>query len=91
MIDRVSRRRFLRTSAGLGIGATVIPARLVRGYSANERLNVALVGVGGRGTWFVDTVPMMERVVALCDVDDRKIAEAFALERNRSEARCFCQ
>ena len=48
-----------------------------RAYAANERLNVALVGVGGRGKWFVDTIPRMEKVVAVCDVNDQKIAEAF--------------
>jgi hypothetical protein len=70
----VSRRRFLKTSLVAGLGAAVLPSRLVRGYAANERINVALVGVGGRGTWFVDTIPRMENVVAVCDVDEQKIA-----------------
>jgi len=52
-------------------------SRVARSYQANEKLNVALVGVGGRGEWFVDTIPRMENVVALCDVDSRKIDEAF--------------
>ncbi len=48
-----------------------------RGYRANEKLNLALVGVGGRGEWFVDTIPRMENVVALCDVNDQKLTAAF--------------
>lgn len=42
---------------------------------------MALVGVGGRGEWFVDTIPRMERVVAMCDVSEQKLAEADALLR----------
>jgi hypothetical protein len=49
----------------------------VRGGSANDKINVALVGVGGRGTWFVETIPRMENVVAICDVDGAKIAGAY--------------
>ncbi len=74
---RLSRRRFLRSSAVLGGGLTILPAAVVRGYAAHERINVALVGVGGRGTWFVDTIPRMENVVAVCDVNSRKVSEAF--------------
>jgi hypothetical protein len=77
MNARLSRRRFLASSAALGAGLTFLPASLARGYAANERINVALVGVGGRGTWFVDTIPRMENVIAVCDVNAGKIAEAF--------------
>jgi hypothetical protein len=77
MKQQFSRRRFLASSAAVGVGLTVLPASLVRGYAANERVNVALVGVGGRGTWFVDTIPRMENVVAVCDVNDQRVAEAF--------------
>lgn len=78
MGKHVSRRRFLRTTLAAAGGAYVLgDARLARGYQANQKLNVALIGVGGRGTWFVDTMPKMANVVALCDVNDRKLAEAF--------------
>ena len=55
---------------------TILPAGLARGYAANEKLDVALVGVGGRGRWFVDTIPRMENVAAVCDVSDQKLAAA---------------
>jgi len=44
---------------------------------ANEKLNLALVGVGGRGSWFVGAIPRLgENLVALCDVDDAKSPDA---------------
>jgi predicted dehydrogenase len=76
MRKKFSRRCLLRSSAAFGVGLAFFPARLARGYAANEKLNVALVGVGGRGSWFVDTIPRMENVVALCDVNDEKTAAA---------------
>lgn len=80
----LSRRRFLGTSAA-GLGLLILPPGSARGYAANEKLNVALVGVGGRGTWFVDTLPRMENVVALCDVNESKLAESFRYWENTSQ------
>jgi hypothetical protein len=77
MSTRFSRRRFLGTTAALGAGLTALPSHVVRGASPNEKVNVALVGVGGRGQWFVDTIPRMQQVVAVCDVNEDKIAGAF--------------
>ena len=78
MNARISRRRFLGTSASLGAGLTILPAGFARGYSANEKLNVALVGVGGRGSWFVQTIPRIgESVVAMCDPNEQRAAESF--------------
>lgn len=78
MNQPISRRRFLRSSAAAGIAFTIVPAGLVRGYAANEKLGVALVGLSGRGSWFVETAPRIGTdVVALCDVNQRRAAEAF--------------
>ena len=74
----MDRRTFLRNSA-LG-GATLLllgNSRSARTYAANEKLDVALVGVWGRGRWFVQTLPNMENLVALCDVNDRSFATAY--------------
>ncbi len=77
-MDRpLSRRRFLASSAIAGAGAAMWPAGAAWSAPGDEKLRVALVGVGGRGTWFVDTIPRMERVVAVCDVNEEKIAETF--------------
>jgi predicted dehydrogenase len=67
-----SRRRFLAATA-VTAGWQIVPRRVIAqsGERApNEKLNLAFVGVGGRGG---DTLPGFahENVVALCDVDDR--------------------
>jgi len=74
-----SRRGFLSRIACGTAGLLVLKnSRSAFGAPANEKINVALIGVGGRGIWFVDTIPRMENVVAVCDVNDRKIAETYA-------------
>ncbi len=73
----VSRRRFLTRVTAAGVGLTILPSRSALSYAANEKLDLALVGVGGRGRWFVDRIPRMENVVAVCDVNAAKLADAF--------------
>jgi len=76
MYSGISRRLFLRNTALGSLGLIILNnSRLACSYEANEKLNVALIGVGGRGRWFLDTIPRMENVVALCDVDNRKLTE----------------
>jgi hypothetical protein len=78
MKRKFSRRCLLSKFAAGAAGLLILrDSRSVRGTSANEKLDVALIGVGGRGTWFVDTIPRMENVVAICDVNRQKIAETY--------------
>src|SRR3954466_4337419 len=72
----ISRRGFL---AGSVAGAAVLATRTrSRGAGANDRLNVAVVGAGGRGA--ADIEGVMEtgaaNIVALCDCDDRQATQA---------------
>lgn len=63
----ISRRRFLKNSA-LATTSLALPVGSVRGViGANERIRVAVVGVGGRGKQHIDG--FKELVVALCDAD----------------------
>lgn len=77
---KTTRRGFLKNATLGGVGFVILNnSRSARAYAANERLNIALVGVGGRGKWFVNTIPKLgENVVALCDVNEEKAAEAYA-------------
>jgi len=63
---RVNRRDFIRTTslAALAFG---VPT-LLRGQNLNSRLNIACIGIGGKGTSDTDACAG-ENIVALCDVD----------------------
>ncbi len=71
------RRALLRRAAAAGAGVVLLrDARSAWSFQANEKVRVALVGLSGRGSWFVETMPKLSQVVALCDVNDQKAEEA---------------
>ncbi len=71
----IPRRRFLKQSA-FGAGLLILPSGVISGKtSPNSKLNVALIGCGGRGLAHFDGVAG-ENVVALCDIDAGYIAAA---------------
>lgn len=78
MSTSFSRRHFLKSSVQGALGLTILSGSAsALSYRANEKLNIALVGIGGRGAWFVDTIPRLgENVVAVCDVNDERAAES---------------
>ncbi|UCG46912.1 MAG: Gfo/Idh/MocA family oxidoreductase [Phycisphaerales bacterium] len=79
MTSQLNRRTFLK-GAATGAAALLIlnNSRSAFSYQANEKLNIALVGVGGRGRWFVGAIPnLRQNVVAMCDVNDRRAELSF--------------
>ncbi|HEY5911441.1 MAG TPA: Gfo/Idh/MocA family oxidoreductase [Verrucomicrobiae bacterium] len=79
MSAHLNRRRFLRTAALGGTSVLLLKsAASVRTAQANDKLDIALVGVGGRGEWFTGAIPRMgQNLVALCDVDETKNPDAY--------------
>jgi len=70
----LTRREFVGTAAGVA-AFTVIPGRILAD-PPSEKLNIAGVGVGGRGAGDLHEVSS-ENIVALCDVDDKRAAETY--------------
>src|SRR5256885_16571931 len=73
----ITRRRFLQGTAATA-GAIAFPLVLTsRVFGANERLNIAAIGCGGKGE--VDTNGVADQtIVALCDIDDKNAANTFS-------------
>jgi len=71
-----TRRKFLRSGMVAGAGLTILPTGTVFGQNApSNKLNVALIGAGGRGRAHIPTLED-ENVVAICDVDQIKMQTA---------------
>jgi predicted dehydrogenase len=71
MSRKTNRRQFLQQTAAAGVGFWVAggvalgaPAK-----SPNEKLNIACIGVGGKGDSDTDGAGKFGNIVALCDVD----------------------
>ncbi len=69
-----SRRDFIKTSS-LASAALAFPA-ILRSQSPGKKLNIALVGVGGRG-WDAVQGLKSENFVAFCDVDDARATRTY--------------
>jgi predicted dehydrogenase len=81
IISRITRREFIGAAASAA--ALTIVTRHVLGGSGtrppSEKLNIACIGVGGKG--FDNNVRNVstENIVALCDVDTKRAADAFEM------------
>ena len=79
---RANRRTFLRTAAAAGAVVLGAPA-IVRGLNLNDKLNVAVIGSGGRGAGNMAACAG-ENIVAICDVYQPNLDRAAA---NHPQAR----
>lgn len=77
-----TRRNFIKKtaagSAGLAVGSILMPSLSFGNIiGANERLNVAVIGVGGRAKSLAQAINKIEdaKIIYTCDVDDDIIAK----------------
>lgn len=90
-MKNITRRNFLRSTGAIAAGAMILPN--FTSCSKNGIVNLAIVGVGGRGTsnW-TDLITLKYdretntrelnpnvRIVALCDVNDAAAAKSYEL------------
>jgi predicted dehydrogenase len=65
--NRLSRREWVKNTAKSFL---ILPAGLVRGYAANSKHNLGVIGLAGMGAIDARTLSGLgENIVALCDVD----------------------
>ncbi|MFP6676483.1 MAG: Gfo/Idh/MocA family oxidoreductase [Pirellulaceae bacterium] len=82
------RRDWLKRSSFAAAGVIAAPAFL-SAQSINEKLQLAIIGCGGRGGSNMRSVRGSERVVALCDVNRSNLAKAGQIEPNAKQFRDF--
>lgn len=70
----ISRRSFLQQASVASAGILIAPTLM--SFSANSKLNIAVIGVGNRGNYNLRASAIGNNIVALCDTDDRMMAKA---------------
>ena len=68
----LSRRKFLGASAVAAAGFTILPSSVIAGLgkrAPSDKLNIAVIGIGGMGNSNLKQVRSTENIVALCDTD----------------------
>ena len=77
MSHRTNRRRFLQTTAVTGIGFWVAGGvRAQESKSPNEKIAMASIGLGGKGSSDSDDAGNFGNMVAICDVDEGTLNNA---------------
>ncbi|HEX4129418.1 MAG TPA: Gfo/Idh/MocA family oxidoreductase [Pirellulales bacterium] len=77
MPPRNARRDFLKQStlAGFGYWVAGSTVKAEEGKSANDRIRIACIGVGGKGSSDSDHAGEIGDVVAICDCDDKPLSK----------------
>ncbi len=74
MPQQTTRRRFLQTTAATGAGFWAAGSALADdSQSPNEKLRFACVGVGGKGSSDSEDAGKNGDVVAICDIDEKRL------------------
>ena len=74
MSRRTNRRQFIQQTSLAGIGFWVAGGvTLGAAKAANEKLNIAGIGIGGKGDSDINQAGNHGNVVAICDIDDNTL------------------
>ena len=72
-MSNISRRSFLQRGAAAAAAFSIVPGSILgksHGYVApTDKLNIAAIGIGGRGNNVLKNMENTDNIVALCDVD----------------------
>ena len=83
-MEATTRRHFFYSS---GVALTALQATRVMG--ANERVHVAVIGLGGRGRAHMNVYSQLPdaQIVALCDVDQAALERGQALVEKNTQSK----
>jgi hypothetical protein len=77
----ITRRSFIERTGAVAAGLTILPGTVISGFghrAPSDKLNIAVVGIGGMGYSNLKAVKGTENIVALCDVDWNYAKKVFA-------------
>ncbi len=75
------RRTFLKTGATVAASASLTAVESARGFAANDTIQVACLGTGGRCRWLMERLARIEgvRLAAVADIWDENLERGRAL------------
>jgi predicted dehydrogenase len=76
----VTRRKFLASAGAAAVGLTILKPGLVAGAEANSKVDIGVIGCGGRGAWIAELLAKNGHynVVGLADYFQDRVDEAGA-------------
>ena len=88
-MEKVSRRRFIKTGAIATIGLGILQNQSRAGESESRKLRIGVVGTGNRGTSHVNTLLSIDgaEISAVCDLVESKAMNAANMCENAGKKR----
>jgi hypothetical protein len=80
-LKNITRRSFIGRTGAVAAGLTILPGSVISGFghrAPSDKLNIAVVGIGGMGNSNLKAVKGTENIAALCDVDWNYAKKVFA-------------
>ena len=78
--SQITRRTLLKHAAVAGVGAMalpqLVPSSVFGADAPSKKLNIGILACGGQARGNMRACMGSENIVAICDVDQRRIAEA---------------
>ena len=78
--SQITRRTLLKQAAAAGVGAMalpqIVPSSVFGANAPSNKLNIGMLACGGRARDNLRACMGSENIVAICDVDQRQVAEA---------------
>ncbi len=75
MSHRTNRRTFIKNSTAAAAAAPLVLSSVTQA-APSDRLNIAAIGVGGKGRGDIASTSVGQNVVAICDVDENTLGTA---------------
>jgi predicted dehydrogenase len=88
-LTHLSRRRFLQGSVATVAVSTLTASSYARILGANQKLGIGIIGVGGQGGFSLGNLAAIENIVALCDVDSKRVEKERAQHSRASFTQDF--
>src|SRR5688572_18051822 len=77
----LSRRQFLSRTSAAAAGFWLAAPQFLRAQGAvpaNDKLNIGVIGVAGQGGYSISQLKDISNIVALCDVDEKRLGPVAA-------------
>ena len=78
--SQITRRTLLKQAAAAGVGAValpqIVPSSVFGADAPSKKLNIGILACGGQARGNMRACMGSENIVAICDVDQRQVAEA---------------
>jgi predicted dehydrogenase len=85
----LTRRQLLRTGLATLTVSALPTSTYARILGANQKLGIGIIGVGGQGGFSLGSLARIENIVALCDVDSKRVQKERDTHKNASFTQDF--